>query len=444
MNHRQRVREAVQEGAEHLVEETENMLTHTLKTSGKDLEQSIRARIGEMVNLVNESAKSQRDKFVGVNDDDLLTYVADRRNFNGVGAVLISLLILLILPGWLKWLAVATLIWAAVQFFFGYIWKSKVDIAEGFDGVVCQFGKPLQESSQRGRNWLFSIRRFIPFVVSMRDQVVDASNANFTGDYVTVGLGMQIVFRVTDPGKFVSNTTPSGAMKLLSLYASYISLRMITSIGDARVKFTGRDHLENVIKALNSYLSNLCGIEVIRVNMPRADNTVLEDLESIRTELKEIDSLQQTRTVRLEAAIKAVEQEVRKRRVTSRNEALNLQQEAIRLETHLGQTVNRERQEILMKARQTLDQKVSELRNKISGLKANVEKSKALNASLAGLQSSWKLRIAQLRQRAMLKLMPKTITILGVEGIGTGVGLATGPRLLQGLLTQKPELEAEN
>lgn len=266
---------------------------------------------------------------------------------------------------------------------------------------------------------------------------MDAFNANFTGDYVTIGLGKQIVFRVVDHGKFVSNTTPSGAMKLLSLYASYISLRMITSIGDARVKFTGRDHLDNVIKALNGYLSEWCGIEVIRVNMPQAENSVLEDLEKIRTSLKEIEALQQTRTVRLESAIKAVEQAIRELRVESRTDALTLQQTAIRLETHLGEMINQVRQEILMNSRQELDQKVSKLRNAIAGLKANVEKSKALKESLSGLRSSWNLRIARLRQTAMLKLMPREVKVLGVEGIGTGVGISSGPALLQSILSKQ-------
>ena len=43
-------------------------------------------------------------------------------------------------------------------------------------------------------------------------------------------------------------------MKILSLYAGYLNLRIITSIEDARVKFSGRDRIDNVIGALNDNL----------------------------------------------------------------------------------------------------------------------------------------------------------------------------------------------
>lgn len=431
-----KVKDVIEDRIADMASGAEDALQESLRDGGLRLEKAIRERIAGMVSKVNHTLDEKATNFVGVNEDEILTYIADRRNFSGVGAFLIGLLILVIMPGWGKSFAMIAFGMAIIQGFFGYVWQSKVDIPEGYEGLVCQFGKPLPEKAHRGRNWMFSINRFIPYMVSNRDQVVEAFNANFTGDYVTVGLGEQIVFRVRDNGKFVSNTTPSGAMKLLSLYASYISLRMITSIGDARVKFTGRDHLDNVITALNGYLSEWCGIEVIRANMPQAENSVLEDLEKIRTSLKSIGALEQTRTVKLEAAIKTVEQAIRQQRVESRNEALTLKQTAIRLETYLSEVVNQKRQELLMSARQQLDQKVSELLSAIAELQANVEKSQALKASLSGLKSSWGLRLAQLRQTAMLKLMPKRVQVIGLEGVGTGVGLASGAGLMKAILDQ--------
>ena len=85
--------------------------------------------------------------------------------------------------------------------------------------------------------------------------MVDVTNANFPGDYASIGLSNQIVFHVVDSAKFVEHTSPAGIVKSLNLYASYIALRIITSVKDARVKFSGRDSLDNVSEALNGYLS---------------------------------------------------------------------------------------------------------------------------------------------------------------------------------------------
>lgn len=438
-----KLKEAVQHAATDLIETAEDALAEDLQAGGVRLQAAIRDRIGGMVSQVSRSLEERSARFVGVNEDEMLTYVADRRSINGVGALLIGLLLLVLLPSSISWLAAFAFLGAIVQFLLGYVLQAKVDIPEGFEGVVCQFGQPLTEKAHRGRNWLFSIRKFVPYLVSTRDQVVDAFNANFTGDYVMVGFGKQIVFRVVDHGKFVSNTTPSGVMKLLSLYASYISLRMITSITDARVKFTGRDHLQNVIDALNGYLSETCGIQVIRVNMPQAQNSVLEDLEKIRTLLKEIDSLVQTKTVRIEAAIKTVEQTIRQLRLESRNEALELQQAGIRLETSLGEATNEQLQQLLMEARRTLDSKLAELRRAIADFQANVEKSRSLKQSLSGLRSTWDLRMARLKQRVMIGLMPREVRVLGVDGIGMGVGMGLGADMVRRLVAspegKKPE-----
>lgn len=430
-----RVKEAVRDTLAEATRTAEENLDTLVRDGGRALQEAIQERIAGMVNKVNEHGQKAAT-FVGVHEDEILTYVPDKRNFNGVGALLIGLLILVILPGPAKSLAIVAFVVAAVQALFGYVLHSKVDVPEGYEGVMCQFGKPLSHvRAHRGRNWVFPIQRFITYLVSNRDQVVDAFNVNFTSDYVTIGLGKQIVFRVVDHGKFVSNTTPSGAMKLLSLYASYLSLRMITSIKDARVRFTGRDQLDNVIQALNGYLEQICGIRVIRVNMPQAENSVLDDLEDIRTSLKEIEALQQTRTVRLESAVKAVEQEVRQLKIESRSGALALQKATIGLETYLGEITSETRQEILMAARQKLDQTASEAMSAIAELKANVEKSKSLQASLPGLKSSWELKLAELRQLATRKLMPKTVKVLAVDGIGVGVGMSSGPQFMRKVLS---------
>ena len=270
-------------------------------------------------------------------------------------------------------------------FYFGYVSNCKVDVPDGFEGVMCRFGKPSQETARRGRNWLFNFADFCSFLVSQRDQVVDSENANFAADSASIGLEDQKVFRVTDAAQFVANTSPAAVMRVLDLYGSYNALRIITSIRDSRVKFTGRDDLRNVITALNEQLgAHELGISVVRANMPTANNAILGDLEGIRTDIRRIEAMKDEKQVRLEAEVKQVESEMRQKRKASRNSALDLQKEQITLQTNIAQQVNTVRQEAVIRARKTLEMTTSDLARAVESLKAKVEKVKTIRASFEG------------------------------------------------------------
>jgi hypothetical protein len=260
-------------------------------------------------------------------------------------------------------------------------------------------------------------------------------NANFTADYASIGISSQIVFQVVDSKKFIENTTPAGIMKSLNLYASYIALRIITSVEDARVKFSGRDSLDNIVAALNNHLSDDFGIEVTNVSMPSADNQILEDLEEIRTLLKEIDAMKEKRQVRLESAIKAVESELRTKRKQARRLTPELQQAKISLDTDITELVNEKRQEVLIAARRKLEESASELDRDLANFRARLKKAISLQSSLDALRRNFELRKAELKRRAFNLIGPDRVTVLGVSGIGTGVGLGMSKDVVKKILS---------
>jgi hypothetical protein len=220
-------------------------------------------------------------------------------------------------------------------------------------------------------------------------------------------------------------------MKIVNFYTSYIVLRMIVSVGDSRVKFMGRDRLDNLSQALNRYLSAPCGVSAVRATMPDAENPILDDLENVRTGLKSISAMTEKKQVRLEAEVKVVESSIRRERKAARNEAIQLQQQRITLETHITEEVNTRRQELLINARQRLEESVSKVREEVSTWKAKVQKAIALRESRESLERDLDLRIARLKRAFMERLIPEQVQVLGVEGIGTGFGLSLGNRLLQ-------------
>lgn len=402
--------------------------------SAAALQVAVQERTRKMV--ARAQVQESLDKFAGIDEEEILTFIADRRDFSGIGPVLLGILALLILPGAAKGVAVFFFLSGAALFLLRYVNAAKVDVPDGYEGVVCRFGSPLGRSeaqAQTGRNWYFNYTRFIPYLVSLRDQVVNLTNANFTGDFGSISLSNQVVFRVEDPAKFISHTTPAGIMKILNLYASYITLRMITSMQDARVKFVGRDKIENVVNALNQYLAPTYGIRVIRANMPSAENDIIQDLETIRTRLKMIDAMSEDKQVRLESAIKEVESAMRKARKETRSRALALQHAKISMETRIAEEVNTNRQAMLIDSRKHLEEQVSLLKREIASVRAKLEKAKTIQQSFHGIEAQLELRQAELKRQLFLQMIPHKVTIMGVEGIGPGLGLSMGQQLYQRL-----------
>jgi len=252
-------------------------------------------------------------------------------------------------------------------------------------------------------------------------------------------MSKQFVMQVVAPQKFVSNTSPAAMMKILAAYASYISLRMITSISDARVKFTGRDSLENVVLALNANIAERYGARVQRAAMPQTENRILDDLEQIRTQLKNVEVMNETKQVKLESAIKAVESEMRSNIKESRGKAVALQQAQITLDTRVSEQVNASRQDILISTRVQLEEAISELRQELATFKAKLQKAQSIAGSLEGLKTGFEIRKAALKRGIWQKLVPPEVSVFAIEGIGPGMGMSIGNELLTRLLHTKPE-----
>jgi len=405
-----------------------------------EVQAAIEDRLRDIVQTVTATSAQSRNRFAGVNEDDILKFIPDKRNFSGIGNMLLGLLVLLLLPGALKFIAVIFFLIAAFNFLVGYINNSKIDVPDGFEGVVCRYGIPLtgeEGKSSKGRNWQLRFSDFIPFLVSKRDLLVEMTTANFTADYASIAMSKQFVMRIVAPHQFVSNTSPAAMMKILAAYASYISLRMITSISDARVKFTGRDRLENVVQALNAHISDRYGARVKRATMPQAENKIINDHEQIRTQLKNVEVMNETKQVKLESAIKAVESEMRSNIKESRGKAVALQQAQITLETRVSEQVNANRQDTLISTRVQLEQAISELRQELATFKAKLQKAQSIAGSLEGLKIGFEIRKAALKRRIWEKLVPPEVSVFAIQGIGPGLGMSIGNELFSKLMNSE-------
>ena len=421
-----------EELGEKLTQEGRAAAERALGAGAERASAAVQQRLTRIVGVVEKATGGDIRRFVGVNESEILTYVADRRSISGLAAMMLGFFFLTVLPPGVKLISILFFLAALGYFFVGYVMNAKIDVPEGYEGVVCRFGRPLQDrKARRGRNWHLWYPHFIPFLVSQRDQVVDTTNAGYTGDFASISLRNQITLRVTDSSTFITNTSPASLMKIVNFYTSYIVLRMIVSVTDSRVKFMGRDRLDNVSHALNRYLSAPCGVSAVRATMPDAENPILDDLEEVRTGLKGISAMTERKQVRLEAEVKVVESNIRRERKAARNEALQLQQQRVTLETHITEEVNTRRQELLINARQRLEESLSKVREEVATWKAKMQKALALKDSREALERDLDLRVARIKRAFLERLIPDQVQILGVEGIGTGFGLSLGSRLLQ-------------
>ena len=419
-------REVGREVGERLSEKAKGSLDELLEGGSREVEAAVGRKLEQMVGAVKRGvSEGDLKRFSAVDEERILTFMPDKRRVSGLGLVTLGLLTLVLLPGLLKLLAFPALLLGALVFAGRYLSNARVDVPDGYAGVVCRYGKPTGRRAHSGRNWLYRFDTFVPFLVSQRDQVVDLEDANFTADYASITLTQQLVFRVVDPAVFIEQSSPGNIMKILSLYASYLTLRIITSVEDARVKFSGRDRIDNIIEALNGDLRATYGVEVVRGSMPGADNEILGDLEAIRTLLKEIEAMAETQQVRVEAAVKQVESLLRTRRKETRSRALDLQQTKVRLDTRVAERVGAARQASLVRARQTLEEVASEVKRELANLAAREQKNRDLQGSVEGLELEFKLRLAELKERYAWLLLPETVEVLSVEGLGPGLTLGT-------------------
>ena len=430
---------------ERLSENAKNSLDELLEGGSREVEVAVSRKLEQMVGAVKRGvSEGDLRRFGKVDEERILTFVPDKRRLSGLSLITLGLLMLILLPSFLKLLALPVLLLGGLVFAGRYLSNARVDVPDGYAGVICRYGKPTGRNAHSGRNWLRRFDTFIPFLVSQRDQVVDLEDANFTSDYASIALTQQLVFRVTNPAVFIEQSSPGNIMKILSLYASYLNLRIITSVEDARVKFSGRDRIDNIIEALNGDLRETYGVEVVRGSMPGANNEILGDLEAIRTLLKEIEAMAETQQVRVEAAVKQVESLLRTRRKETRSRALDLQQTKVRLDTKVAERVGSARQASLVRARQTLEEVASEVQRELANLAAREQKNHDLQSSVEGLELEFKLRLAELKERYARQLLPERVEVLSVEGLGRGVGLGRALSEAGRLFKALPESEEGN
>jgi len=390
---------------------------------------TISEAIDERLQKITAKAKQteQSRSFADMDEEKILMYNDDRRKLSGISSIFLSLFLFIALPTWMIWIPILVVLYGLVNFYIFYVMQAKVDIPDGFIGVVCYFGRPMRENERKaktGRNWFLNFSNYCPYSISTRDQVTEISAANFTMDYGTVEFKAQVMFKNSDATTIITRTTPASIMKMIDIYSSYILLRIISSLRDSRVKFVGRDDIRNFVEALNGYLKDSYGIECKRATMPVSENSIIDDLEAIRTDLKQVDVLtKEDKKVRLEAAIKTVESDMRSKRKLSRSRAITLKQTEITLNTQIAEQVNKLKQEELIKARKKLEETEAELWRKANSFKAKVEKAKAIKAAFKALKAQFDLRLAALKREIFIKTMPKVIQVFDIDGIGTGIGL---------------------
>ena len=426
---------------QRLGEQAKGGLEEILDSGSREVEAAVGLRLEQMLGAVKRNVQEgDLSRFRSVDEERILSFVPDKRRPSGLGLFTLGLLLLVLLPGWLKAVAAPVLLLGVLVFAWRYLSNARVDVPDGYTGVLCRYGKPIQgRQAHTGRNWLTRFDTFIPFLVSQRDQVVDLEDANFTADYASISLSQQLAFRVTEPAVFVERSSPGNIMKILSLYAGYLNLRIITSIEDARVKFSGRDRIDNIIGALNDNLRETYGIEIVRGSMPSANNDILLDLEAIRTLLKEIEAMTETQQVRVEAAVKQVESQLRTRRKETRSRAFDLQQAKVRLDTSVAEQVGAAKQTSLVRARQELEAAASEVRRELATLAAREQKNRGLQDSVEGLELEFRLRLAELKERYARQLLPQEIEVLAVKGLGPGLSLGRALREAGALFKALPE-----
>jgi len=394
----------------------------------EEADKFIRERLNRYVDTVrNVSGGSRKEggkDFKGIDESSVLTFVPDDRSISGVAPLLLGLFCLVALPGGWKFLSLIFIFAAAAFAFFGYVWQSKVDIPEGFSGVLCNKGEPdSNKEMPAGRQWIFGYMQWIPFLVAAKkDQVVTNNVANFTKDFGSIKLKLVVSFRIIRPDRFAVHTSPAVAMALMERYTNYIALRMITSIEDARVKFTGRDNLTNVAAELNRYMAEY-GIEVTRVTMPEAENAVVDDLETIRIAVNEADVLQRSKPMQLETGVKTIQSGIRRSRKRALALAQELLNQGVSFQTAVSVAVNTERQRLLIEAQRQITERYSELMGATATMHAKIAKAKSLQQAIPGLVQGFHLKLAEIKRRVAIAMLPSDVTVLSVPGIGQGVGI---------------------
>lgn len=348
--------------------------------------------------------------------DHILKYKPDIRSISNLSFVMLGAAIICIMPSFFKTLGVMVILFGIVMFYKNYIIRTKIAIPDGYKGIISQWGKYTDKEPKKGRNWFFNLKYYMSFLVSTHEQVISASCSSVTSDFGAMTMESQITWIVSDEKVFCRTITPAGAIRLINLYYRYIGIRIITSM-DSRVKFVGTQDMVNIKNALNSYMAQY-GVAIIRVNIHRVNNPIIDDLEAIRTLLVAVEQLAPQNKAVKENAIKEVESSIRYEQRNCRTQASNLQQAEVELRTDISGKLNTIIPKFMFEARERLETAKSQLLNDIETYKAKQEKARQIVSSWGGVQTEIDLRIAGLKRQMFFQMMPKKVNIIDVPGMG--------------------------
>jgi hypothetical protein len=363
-----------------------------------------------------------------VNENEYLKFISDNRKLTPLTLFAFGIFLSTLLPGWLKLVPGFVFFIAAISFYISYVSECKVNVEEGFDGVITRWGEPTGELQKPGRTWYWLLNKFCTFHVSTRDLFASVKVTNYTMDFGQMSIMPNVVFEIFDKKRFLKTTSAAGCVKFMKLYSTYIGLRLITSM-TARSKLIGTKSMDNFKSALDGYMSQF-GIRVKYVTLPSVINPVLDDLEYVQTLLRKIGELSVQKQAERENAIKTVENEIRSKTKATRGAANELNQKMIELETILTSELNSEKQKMVVDARSQLVKAHSAMSRDIATFLAKVQKAQALVSIMSGLELKFELALAKARRFAFEALVPKTVNVINVAGMEAGLLLSTASRIL--------------
>ena len=101
---------------EDIKKSTGDMIDSSITTGAQAVQDTIRVKLDAMMSKVAAKAEMSLDRFAGVNEEEILTFMPDRRSFAGIGPTLLGLLLLIILPGFWKAFSLLFFLFGALLF----------------------------------------------------------------------------------------------------------------------------------------------------------------------------------------------------------------------------------------------------------------------------------------------------------------------------------------
>lgn len=137
----ERVQDAAGDIANEVGDKASDELQASIEEGRKKVQGEIEDKLGAMVGMVTDSARETlKEQFRGIDEEEVLRFVPDRRRFAGIGPLLMGLFLLVLLPSVLNVVAYLFFLGGALAFGARYVLNAKVDVPEGYEGVLCRFG----------------------------------------------------------------------------------------------------------------------------------------------------------------------------------------------------------------------------------------------------------------------------------------------------------------